>query len=282
VSEEEPEVTIRRIVVAVDASPHSLAALEAAIGLAARFGAELSGLFVEDVNLLRLAELPFVHEVGQFSATRRRLEAGEMERQIQGQTVRVRRIFTGAAERAQVRRSFHAARGMVAAELLAAAEDADVLVLGKSGWSLVRRGRMGSTTRAVLAQGGGQALILQEGTCLGSPVMVVYDGSPVARKALASAARLAEDDDHNLVVLLPAGEEEDTRRLREEVEAFLEDRDLDFSFRLLATGSVGDVSREVGPKQCGTLVLPAPSLLLRDEMLQALLDEIKVPVLLVR
>jgi nucleotide-binding universal stress UspA family protein len=282
VSEEEPEVTIRRILVAVDASPHSLAALEAAINLATRFEAEISGMFVEDVNLLRLAELPFIHEVGLFSARRRRLEPEEIERQIQGQTVRVRRLFTGAAERANVRRSFRAARGIVAAELLSAAEDADVLVMGKAGWSLVRRGQMGSTTRAVLAQGGGLALILQEGTCLGSPVMVVYDGSPVGRKAVASAARLAEDDDHALIVLLPAGEDKDIRTLREEVKDSVEDRDLDVSFRLLTTTSVGDLSRVVSPEECGTLVLPAPSLLLRDEMLGALLDELRVPVLLVR
>ena len=157
-----------------------------------------------------------------------------------------------------------------------------MLVLGKAGWSLVRRGQMGSTTCAVLTEGDGLALILQEGTCLGSPVMVVYDGSPLGRKALASAARLAEEDDHTLTVLLPAGREDEIQALREEVEDFLDERDLDLSFRLLTTGSVADLSRAVHPKECGTLVLPAPSLLLRDEMLHALLDEIKVPVLLVR
>ena len=58
---------IRRILVALDASEASRAAIRSAVDLAARFRAELVGLFVEDVNLLRSAQLPFVRKVGAFS-----------------------------------------------------------------------------------------------------------------------------------------------------------------------------------------------------------------------
>ncbi len=50
-NERELEPTIRRILVALDASPHSQAALEAASDLADALKAELVGIFVEDVNL---------------------------------------------------------------------------------------------------------------------------------------------------------------------------------------------------------------------------------------
>ena len=49
----------RRIVVAIDGTPTSLAALEATGELASAWGAELVGLFVEDTNLLRMASLPY-------------------------------------------------------------------------------------------------------------------------------------------------------------------------------------------------------------------------------
>ena len=52
-TEDRRHLAIRRILVALDTSPHSQAAMEAAIELAARFEAELAGMFVEDVNLLR-------------------------------------------------------------------------------------------------------------------------------------------------------------------------------------------------------------------------------------
>ena len=79
----EHEIVIQRILVALDASPHSQAALDAAATLAARVSAELQGLFIEDVNLLRLAELPFAREVGSFTATHRRLDARDLERDKQ-------------------------------------------------------------------------------------------------------------------------------------------------------------------------------------------------------
>ncbi|MGB7837261.1 MAG: universal stress protein, partial [Terrimicrobiaceae bacterium] len=63
-------MNIRRILVALDASAHSRAALEAACELALGLDAELSGLFVEDINLLRLAQLPFASEISYPSALR--------------------------------------------------------------------------------------------------------------------------------------------------------------------------------------------------------------------
>jgi len=60
-----------RILVALDASRNSLTALKAAAEVASLMHADLQAVFVEDVNLLRLAGLPFVHEIGLYSATRR-------------------------------------------------------------------------------------------------------------------------------------------------------------------------------------------------------------------
>jgi len=56
--ERDETLKIRRVLVAMDASPHSRAALEAAIELASHFEAELRGLFVEDINMLRAVGLP--------------------------------------------------------------------------------------------------------------------------------------------------------------------------------------------------------------------------------
>ncbi len=72
----------QRILVALDASSDSRAAVEAAVNLAARFNAELTGIYVEDENLLRLADLPFVQEVGHFSATCRHINHVDLERQF--------------------------------------------------------------------------------------------------------------------------------------------------------------------------------------------------------
>jgi nucleotide-binding universal stress UspA family protein/sulfur relay (sulfurtransferase) DsrF/TusC family protein len=281
VSRDRGELIIRRILVALDASPHSLAALQAAVALASRFGAELSGLYVEDINLLRLAELPFAQEVGQFSASRRQLDVKGLERQMRAQTLRVRRIFRGTSQRAEIRWSFSVTRGRVDREVLSAATGADVLVLGRAGWSLIRPRQMGSTTRAVLAQAPGWALILQEGACLGQPVVVVYDGSALAQGALDAAAALLEED-LPMTVLLLADEPRSVETLKAQIHAWLGEKNIQVRYRILTRFNVPSLVDALETERCGTVVLPARSAILSDSALQALLDEIQVPVLLVR
>lgn len=282
-SEERQALSIDRILVAVDASPHSLAALEAAVDLAARFQAELTGLFVEDENLLRLADLPFVSEIGIFTATRRRIDGREMERQIRVQGRRVREIFTVRTRRAQVTWSFREVRGTVLSEVLTAASEADVLVLGRAGWSLLRSGRLGSTVRGILPKRFGLALIMKEGTCLGDPLAVVYDGSPAAERALIAADTLHQrlDDAQTLMVLLLAEEPDKAQSLQDQAVALLAGRDTVARYRSLASTNVLSLADTLQAEGCGTLVLPARPAALQNSALVALLEHLGLPVLLV-
>lgn len=281
-TEERRDVVLRRIIVGLDASPPSQAALEAAVALAARCEAELVGLFVEDANLLRLVALPFAAEMGVFSAQRRQLDAAEVERELRIHARRVHRALQELAEPARVRWEFRVARGAIASELTAAATEADLVILGKAGWSLARRGRLGSTARAVLGQAQGLALIVQQGTRLGPPIIVAYDGSPPAGRALAAAALVARVMDDGLTVLLMADERDDAQVLQQEVAAWLAPRGLTARYRQLTTARVPHLGQMVRLEGGGTLVLPAEGTVLRDERLLALLDEIESPVLLVR
>ncbi|MFL7807519.1 MAG: universal stress protein, partial [Anaerolineae bacterium] len=293
-------VRIRRVLVAMDASPHSLAALEAAADMAARFRAELQGLFVEDLNLLRLAQLPFAQEVGQFSARRRRIDSEELERQLRAESARIQRIFDGTTRQAHVRCSFRVTRGLVHREVLSAAEEADMLVLGRAGWSLIRSRRLGTTARAILAQAPGLVLVLERESCLSEPAVVVYDGSPLSKKALKMAAALAEGPGAGLphpavlsheqeetqpvsIFLLVRDGAEDAKALRREVEAWLEAHapGMQVRFRALTNELISRLADYIVHEACGILLVPARSAVLGDSALQELLNEIQVPVLLV-
>ena len=52
-----PGFEVRRIVVAIDSSSNAASALEEAAGLAARLHAELEGVYVQDINLVRLGRV---------------------------------------------------------------------------------------------------------------------------------------------------------------------------------------------------------------------------------
>jgi nucleotide-binding universal stress UspA family protein len=282
------EPGIRRILVALDASRHSLAALEAAVELATRLKADLVGLFVEDINLVRLAGLPFAHEVRYPSAVIEQLSSPRLEQELRVQAARARRALAAAAEQAEVAWSFRVVRGQVAAEVLAAAVEADLLSLGTASWPSIRRARLGSTARLVTAEAPRAVLLLQPGDRLGQPVVVTYDGSAASRQALAIAHRLVraggQQDPAALCVLVLNRDDrpEKMEQLRQEVAAWLHEHALQAKLRSLAGVDVAALARVVRAERGGLLVLAGETPPIRAETVQILLDQIDCPILLVR
>jgi nucleotide-binding universal stress UspA family protein len=281
VNDIERDFIIRRILVALDASPHSLAALAAAAELAAAMQAELQGVFVEDINLLRLAELPFTGEIGLYSSRYRTLEPAQLERQLRAQAERLRRIMAQTADRQQLNWSFQVTRGVIATELLGAAAQADLVILGKRGLSPLTR-QLGSTARAILTQTAGPALVLQQGAQLKQPLLLVYDGSPSAQKALVTAAHLIREGRSPLIIFILADDQEQANQFINTVSTRLANRGLTARFRLLATSAVTRLARLLQTEPGGLLIWPADSPTLAGEDLIALLDQLHIPLLLIR
>jgi nucleotide-binding universal stress UspA family protein len=274
------ELAIRRILVALDASYHSLAALEAAAELAASLKAELEGLFVEDVNLLRVAGSPVAREVLYPFVAASRLDRARMERALRAQATQARQAIAAACERRRVKWSFRVVRGEVAPEVLAAALEADMLSLGKASRPLIRRAHLGSTARAAAARAPHPVLLLQRDVSLRPPVVVTYDGSPTAQQALMIATQLAQKAGGYLSVLTLAGATDEMPGLQAEISDLLHGKRLIVRYRQLTDASVATLTHEVRSERSGVLVLSCT--ILQPDALQTLLDEVDCPVLLVR
>ncbi len=277
-----PELTIKRILVALDASTHSLAALEAAADLAARLEAELIGLFVEDENLLHLAGLPFADEVRSPSAIRQPMSSDQMEQQLRLQARQARRALAKAAERTHARWSFRTVRGQVTASVLSAALEVDLLALGRMSRPITQRSRLGSTARAASTRTNRSVLFMPHGSNLNYPVLVTYDGSSAAWQGLATAANMARASGDDLNVVLLANTLEEAAPLREEVTEWLARRGLSAEFHWLPETTVATLAEMVKAAENCVLVLSGENPLLRAEAIQELLDSTDCPVMLVR
>lgn len=278
-----PSSIIRRILVALDASTHSLAALEAAAKLAAQMEAELLGLFVEDINLLQLAELPFAQEMSRLFTAGQQVDKLKMERALRVQAEQARQALAITAEQMRVRWSFRVVRGQVISEILTAALEADLLSLGKISRPLTHRLRLGSTARAAVTKAPHSVLLTQHGMGIKQPVMVVYDeSSKTSKHVLEVATTLTQVNGGELIVFILADTLEVARRLEDEISKWLQGQKLQVRYRWLNRLDVPGLIQTLQMKEGGVLVLDGESSFLEGEVIQKLLDEIDCPILLVR
>lgn len=189
-----PEVTrqrVRRIAVALDASPHCLPGLALAAALAAALDAEIEGVFVEDTELIRLAGLPFLREFRAVTRAETALDAERLQRELRAAARQVRAHLERSASELGVACSFRVWRGDLEAEILGAALGAELFALGRIGrFAPLRQpsrvpSRLARPTELVVG--------------------VLFTGSPAAERALAIAAELGLRHKARLVVILQSG-----------------------------------------------------------------------------
>lgn len=256
-----------RILVALDASPRSSAALATAGALAVELDAELAGLFVEDINLQRLIALPFAREFCLLSGAMRPLSQAEIEHSWRHEATALQRRLATAAEQMQVRWSFRVARGSMAAELVLQAQGFDLVVLGRQpGAGCIPVAPTVTRTRHA------------------APVLVRVEAAGQAGDALDLGIRLARRSGAELVLLIPAADEADYRATCADVLVTLQTRATAGRCTWLQgpTGAEGaQLARMVRREGAGCLVLANRDRFLQQGGLDRLLGEIACPVVLV-
>jgi nucleotide-binding universal stress UspA family protein len=274
---------IGRILVALDASASSMNALHAAVDLAGRFKAEVLGLFVEDINLLRLAEWPFAREISFFGPGPREIDPLHMALQLRIQADRIRDTLARIADRSGIRWEFRTVRGDVGSQVLSAAADIDLVVLGKIGRSLPGAQRTGSTVRALLLQRQGMTLIMQTQVLFtGSPVAVVCDGSPAAGRALETACDLAQRHAAPMIVFVIGDSGEALEAHREQARERLRSRGVEARFYAVLKPTATELALRIQRETRGPVILPCLQAWFAGESLCGLIDAIANSVLLIR
>jgi nucleotide-binding universal stress UspA family protein len=274
---------IKRILAALDASTSSLNALQTAVELAARFDAELLGLFVEDINLLRLAQLPFAREISFYSTRLRRIETKEMEIELRTQAARIRHVLAKTANRLGVPWDFRTARGDVGTEVLSAGAEADLVIMGKIGRSLPGFRRSGSTVRTLLLQRIGMTMILESRVqIVHTPVVAVYDNAESARKVLNTAVHLSQLHEAPLVVFIVAKDTEEAEVRKRHALEELRDLKIPVRFRQVIKPVLIDLAALIRQETKGPVIISCLEDWFEGDKLCGLIDEIANPVLLIR
>lgn len=276
------EFAIRRILVALDSSSYSLAALEAAAKLAVRMEAELLGIFVEDINLLKIGKLPFIYRINFYSAKEEQLDSSTMEWEMKIQAEKARRKLMTMAEKMGLQWSFRTVRGDVIAEILAAALEADILSLGRVSYPLTRQVKLGSTALAATTNAPHTVLLAPKAKSFSQPILVIYDSAKTDKQAVMAATQMAKAYGCKLTILVVADCAETALKLKDELKELLKSQTIAPRYSLLDSNEILNLAKAIKEESCGALVLSSESPLVKDDVFQKLLYEMDCLLLLVK
>jgi len=261
---------IRHIMVTLDASESGRPALQTAVRLAAILGAKLEGVFIEDINLIRLAGLPFLREVRLWSLAEETISTQRIQRELRTLARHAERMLEQVAREMDVPWSFQVWRGRAEATSLAQSFGADILSLGRVS-SLVSS-RAWATARP-------RTRLPHETV---TSISVLFSDSEQAARAMATACSLAKDLDVGLTVLLPQNQAENVPGLKEKALTILDLHVQAARFVQITGTDVQSLVQAAGTPDISILITEAEHPLLQQAGLDQCMDALFCPVLLVR
>lgn len=267
-----------RILILLDGSRPSLSALEVAAQMARARQAEVLGVFVEEISLLRSAGYGFAREVGASSGAARPLDAAALQSRMRGQAEQVRRALQEALATSGVGQALLHCRGAVAEEVLNLLQPGDLLVMGRVGWSGISGARLGSTARRLVGQAPGEVLLWTESRpqppC--RVVVLLNHHREGNRRALMAAAERARRTHCPLTVLVRGPETGDPAMLAG-VQAELEQSGVPARIRQLPVESPESLRRVLQQERAAELVFSRRGSLFAEQGAD-MLSELAMPV----
>ena len=194
--------TVLRVLLAMDGARPNDDVLRAVWSLLEPEQLELTGLYVEDEDLLRAAGLPCLREISR-SGTESALDSTRLALDMATEVATARRAFDALAQRliqehGRFGHHFTVARGRINEVFDRAAADSDFVMVTRAHGGAGPRRRLGRSI-VRLAQQPKHVLFVNEPWASGSSVAVLHDNGP----GLRSAARLAAAQELRLVIVMP-------------------------------------------------------------------------------
>lgn len=193
---------IERIVVVLDAAAENRTAIDTAARLAARWKVPLHGVFVEDDDLIRLANLPFARQVTLLLGVEP-INREQAERQMRAYAEQARRDLAAGARHQGVAWTFEVVRGGSGTPL-GAGSHTDFLVCSTMTRPIGGHFRVECRWwSSGFASHAASFLLAHRDRREGMVAALVSDLDPASERLLAAAARLAEANGSGLTVICP-------------------------------------------------------------------------------
>lgn len=197
----ETPIKMTEILVALDHSSHSRAALESAAFIAQLMEARIHGLFVHDKQWLRISKLPSLSEIDELTGQISPMGRESVEKEIRELEKAIKEHFELISRQHELNHRWSTLKGAVTEKVLEAAKDCDIITIGSKGRSYLKPTKLGSTAASIIRQADKPVLILKKSHQPGDPPAAVFDGSKQSLSGVKIAVELAKKHDSRPVVI---------------------------------------------------------------------------------
>ncbi|MCR9138625.1 MAG: hypothetical protein NXI27_21670 [Alphaproteobacteria bacterium] len=276
---DKPESARLRVLAGFGSIADEAPTIEAAMALAEALEAEITGCFVEDVDLLNLAALPFARAVRPADRTVLDIEHEQMKRQISRAASTCENLLLARAGTTSVRCTFRTRKGGYLAEIASETATSDIVVVNPLNLPHRRQDAF-SLLLDRLRQATG-AVILPERTRhgTGGPVVLVAAGATLASNDLDLAGRIARTLSDQIVILTGGDQPADRSALRAAARNLFGSR---VDIRDIPDNHVQSMAAMLEELKPSFVLLQPPPGPLSDPMIELLLNAGRAPLLLMR
>ncbi len=261
-------VSIRNVLVALDDATLGSEMMEAAVKVAVALQADLQGLYVENDSLLRLAELPFVHEVTNGLATVRPIDARSMACAMRHRAELARRILENRAESARIRCSFSVTHGRAGRRSLLctmrSSSESDVIFFACRSHSPGVTPPLGLRARPVVR-----------------PLLLLVDNSPRSARALAAATAVARTLKSPIVLLVLAHDHQTFQHVSSATSAVLSELELAHTLLPHPITTASALIQSTRDQRPNLLLLDRQSELISESTIESMVDQLDCSIVLV-
>lgn len=262
----------RRVLIALDAMQDDLGALETAIALAAQRESELMMLFIEDMNLVNLAGLPFASEIDSSSVKERKLDSMQMTRSFRTQAQRLIRQLEQMTRQKNVSYSFRTVRGHYIQEALSAIDIMDVLFMCRT---VGKYGRHSSEQKLSRKKPASHHHVSP------NAIWLMYNDNAAFERGVALASDIAATAQRDLVVILN-GDDEKLFEVKQQVSRYGNQAIAINYFCFAHQLDEDELIELLRSRQCKMLVLPSDAEAAEQPKADRFLQRLGIPVVIVR
>lgn len=278
--EDTSNIIFRHILVALDTSGHSRSALIAAAQLAQLSKAELRGLFVHDEQWFRIGRFPLSNEISEITGEKRKLAEKYIEKQIQLLENRIKEHMRNIDRIFDIDHKWNSVKGTIETEVLKAGKKADLITIGRTGFSNKLEDKLGRTARYIVKHSEKPVLLLEEGQRLSQSVIVIYDGTSQAKRSLDLGLKIAGNNEGELLIFGLIAPSESVKDRTREIEKKVQNADVDISLRLFKRDDILNLTSNIYQLTGGLLIIPKDQPLIKEEWIGKIFNLAQCPLLL--